>query len=55
VEQWVNPGHFFTPFVAGEYYIENSALYVSRGIGTVNLPMRIGALPEVTLLRLKRA
>ncbi|MEX2300805.1 MAG: metallophosphoesterase [Bryobacterales bacterium] len=55
VEQWVNPGHFFTPFVAGEYHIDNSALYVSRGIGTVNLPMRIGALPEVTLVRLKRA
>jgi hypothetical protein len=55
VEQWVNAGHFFTPYVAGEYRIGDSALYVSRGIGTVNLPMRIGALPEVTLVRLKRA
>jgi predicted MPP superfamily phosphohydrolase len=55
VEQWVNAGHFFTPYVAGEYHIGNAALYVSRGIGTVNLPMRIGALPEVTLVRLKRA
>jgi predicted MPP superfamily phosphohydrolase len=55
VEQWVNAGHFFTPYVAGEYRIGNSALYVSRGIGTVNLPMRIGALPEITLVRLKRA
>jgi predicted MPP superfamily phosphohydrolase len=55
VEQWVNAGHFFTPYVAGDYHIGNSALYVSRGIGTVNLPMRIGALPEVTLVRLKRA
>lgn len=55
VEQWVNAGHFFTPYVAGKYHIGNAALYVSRGIGTVNLPMRIGALPEVTLVRLKRA
>jgi hypothetical protein len=55
VEQWVNAGHFFTPYVAGDYHIGNAALYVSRGIGTVNLPMRIGALPEVTLVRLKRA
>ena len=55
VEQWANPGRFLTPFVAGEYWIGDSALYVSRGIGTVNLPMRIGALPEVTLLRLRRA
>ena len=55
VEQWVNAGLFFTPYVAGEYRLPNSALYVSRGIGTVNLPMRVGALPEVTLVRLKRA
>ncbi len=55
VEQSVNAGRFFTPFVVGRYQIDQSQLYVSRGIGTVNLPMRIGALPEVTLLRLKRA
>ena len=54
VEQWANPGRFLTPFVAGEYRIGRSALYVSRGIGTVNVPMRIGASPEVTLLRLRR-
>jgi hypothetical protein len=55
VEQWANAGLFFTPFVAGSYPSGNSLLYVSRGIGTVNLPMRIGSLPEVTLLRLRRA
>ncbi len=55
LEQWANAGHFFTPFVVGEYRIGNSMLYVNRGIGTVNLPMRIGAIPEVTLLTLRRA
>ena len=55
VEQTVNAGHFFTPYVVGEYRIGDAGLYVSRGVGTVNLPMRIGALPEVTLLRLTRA
>jgi predicted MPP superfamily phosphohydrolase len=55
VEQWANAGLFFTPFVAGRYRSGNSLLYVSRGIGTINLPMRIGSLPEVTLLRLRRA
>lgn len=55
VEQWANAGLFFTPFVAGPYRSGNSLLYVSRGIGTINLPMRIGSLPEVTLLRLRRA
>ena len=54
-EQWANPGHFFTPYVAGEYRLGRSALYVSRGIGTVNLAMRIGAWPEISLLTLRRA
>lgn len=30
-------------------------LYVNIGIGTVGLPMRIGATPEITILTLKRA
>lgn len=55
VEQWANAGRFFTPYVSGEYRRGKSVLYVSRGIGTVNLPMRVGALPEITLLRLQRA
>ena len=55
LEQWVNPGHFFTPYVAGEYRLGRSALYVSRGIGTVNLAMRVGAWPEISLLTLRRA
>jgi len=55
VEQTVNPGRFYTPFVVGGYEIGSSRLYVSRGLGTINLPMRIGALPEVSLLRLAPA
>ena len=53
-EQWANPGRFFTPYVAGEYR-RGSALCVSRGTGTVNLAMRVGALPEISLLSLRRA
>jgi len=55
VEQTVNAGHFFTPYVVGEYRRNNAALYVSRGLGCVNLPMRIGAWPEVSLLKLESA
>lgn len=55
VEQTANVGRFFTPYVAGLYRRGRSALYVSRGIGTINLPMRLGAKPEVALLRLRRA
>jgi len=54
VEQTANVGRFFTPYVAGLYRRGRSALYVSRGIGTINLPMRLGAKPEVALLRLRR-
>ena len=55
LEQTLNVGRFFTPFVAGLYQRGNSSLYVSRGIGTINLPIRLGARPEVTLLVLRRA
>jgi hypothetical protein len=55
LEQTLNISRFFTPFVAGLYRRGSSALYVSRGIGTINLPMRLGARPEVALLRLTRA
>jgi predicted MPP superfamily phosphohydrolase len=46
---------FFTPFVYGRYTIGNSAAYVTRGIGTIGLPARIGAPPEISVLRLRRA
>jgi predicted MPP superfamily phosphohydrolase len=55
VEQTVNPGRFLTPFVSGVYQIGGSSIYVSRGVGTVTLPMRLGAEPEVAIIRLRRA
>ncbi len=55
VDQRLNVARFFTPFVAGLYRRGASSLYVSRGIGTINLPMRLGARPEVSLLVLRRA
>lgn len=55
VEQSLNAGHFFTPYVVGQYQLDRSNLYVSRGVGCVNLPMRIGAWPEITLLTLRKA
>jgi predicted MPP superfamily phosphohydrolase len=44
-----------TPYVYGVYHRGRSALYVTRGIGTVGVPVRLGAPPEVALLRLRRA
>jgi hypothetical protein len=48
----LNVVRFFTPYVKGIYRQGNSAVYVSPGIGTVGVPVRIGAPPEVTLIRL---
>jgi predicted MPP superfamily phosphohydrolase len=55
VEQNVNVARFFTPFVAGEYHLGKAGCYVTRGIGTVGLPARVGVPPEITLLRLRKA
>jgi len=43
---------FYTPFVYGVYRRGAASQYVGRGIGTVGFPARIGAPPEVAVLRL---
>ncbi len=35
-------------YVSGLYSLENSQMYVSRGIGTVGLPIRVNCPPEIT-------
>jgi len=52
LNQHLNFARFFTPYVYGHYEKEKSHLYVTRGIGTVGVPVRIGAAPEVALVRL---
>ena len=52
LHQSLNVARFLTPFVYGHYNLDRASLYVSRGIGTIGLPVRIGAPPEITLLRL---
>ena len=32
-----------------------AAAYVSRGIGTIGIPARVGAPPEIAVLRLRKA
>jgi uncharacterized protein len=55
LEQSINPARFFTPFVYGAYREANASAYVTRGIGTIGVPARIGAPPEISLLRLRKA
>jgi uncharacterized protein len=52
LHQDLNIARFLTPFVYGHYRLNRASLYVSRGIGTIGLPIRIGAPPEIALLRL---
>ena len=55
LDQSINPARFFTPYVYGIYRQGNAASYVTRGIGTIGIPTRIGAPPEISLLRLRKA
>lgn len=55
LDQSINPARFFTPYVYGVYRAGNSTAYVTRGIGTIGVPARIGAPPEISLLRLRKA
>jgi uncharacterized protein len=48
----LNLARFFTPYVYGLYRKGPASVWVTRGIGTVGLPARIGAPPEVALIRL---
>jgi len=52
LDQPVTIPRFFTPYIYGLYPENGGFLYVSRGIGTVALPARLGAPPEVSLIRL---
>jgi len=51
----MNIARFFTPYVDGLYREGGKSIFVSRGIGTIGLPVRLGAPPEVALLRLCRS
>jgi uncharacterized protein len=61
----LNPARSLTSFVAGLYRLpmthdrnetpRQASLYVNRGVGTLGIPARIGANPEITLLTLRKA
>ncbi len=55
LKQTLNVARFLTPYVSGLYREGDSSCYVTRGIGTIGIPARLGATPEITLLKLKRA
>lgn len=52
LEQQLNVARFYTPYTYGLYREDARAVYVTSGIGTVGVPMRLGAPPEVALIKL---
>jgi predicted MPP superfamily phosphohydrolase len=55
LDRSINPARFLTPYVYGVYRLGRSAAYVTRGVGTIALPARLGAPPEICMLRLRKA
>jgi uncharacterized protein len=54
-DQSITPMRFFTHYIYGLYQARGAAAYVTRGIGTIGIPVRIGAPPEITVIRLRKA
>lgn len=52
LHQNLNVARYFTSYVRGLYQDGKSSIYVSSGIGTIGVPVRLGAPPEVSLLHL---
>ena len=50
----IAPSRLVTPYVAGWFHKPGGQLYVNRGIGTIFIPIRIGAQPEITVYQLSR-
>jgi predicted MPP superfamily phosphohydrolase len=51
----LTPAAFASPYISGFYKRGGSLLYVSRGIGTIGLPIRVNCPPEITLFTLTGA
>jgi len=59
-----SPARFMTSYVAGLYRLPlkdtgtaagQACLYVNRGLGTIGIPARLGATPEISLFTLRSA
>jgi uncharacterized protein len=53
LHEHLNVARYFTPYVRGLYRGDGrSSVYVSSGLGTIGVPVRIGAPPEISVLHL---
>ncbi len=51
----IAPSRLVTPYVAGLFQKPGGQLYVNRGLGTIFIPIRLGAPPELTIYSLTRS
>ena len=54
VHPGISPSRLITPYLRGWFQKGDAQLYVNRGIGTIGVPIRIDAPPEITLFELVR-
>ncbi len=55
LDRAITPARFLTPYIYGTYRAQDTTAYVTRGIGTIGIPARIGAPPEISVLTLRKA
>ena len=48
----LSPARLVSPYLAGLFHQDGHWMYVNRGLGTVGVPIRFGARPEITLFKL---
>jgi uncharacterized protein len=51
----LSPSRLITDYVRGWFSKPGGQLYVNRGIGTIGVPIRLDAPPEITVFELKRS
>jgi predicted MPP superfamily phosphohydrolase len=51
----ISPAAAASKYIAGPYTEANTSMYVSRGVGTVGIPLRLNCPPEVTRIVLRKA
>lgn len=55
INKKLSPSALITPYVRGWFTRPGGQLYVNRGIGTIGVPIRFDAPPEITVFELTRS
>ncbi len=53
--EYIAVNRVFSPYVRGWYRRGTAQLYITRGVGTIGVPVRIGSPPEISFITLRRS